>query len=195
MLDTHARKYVQPVITHIAKGCIRLNLTPIKLTLLALLIGLGAAVLNMFNLPILAVILLWISGLIDTLDGTVARLNHQKSDLGAFLDITFDRVVELSVLYSFLIRAPELSGMLFVLCSTFLFSITVFLTVRSMSNNHTEKAFYYQAGITERTETFIFFTLMMIFIDYADIIGYIFAGLVLVTVFMRLYEGIKILKD
>lgn len=194
MLDTHARKHVQPLINKIANGCIRMGFTPIKLTILALLLGLLAAFLNYMMLPLAAVIMLWISGLVDTLDGTVARLTNTKSDLGAFLDISFDRIVEVAILYSLFLRNPELSSMVFILCSTFLLSMTVFLTVGSMTKNKTEKAFYYQAGITERTETFIFFTLMILFIDFSAIIGYIFAGLVVITIIIRFIEGVKVLR-
>lgn len=194
MLDTHARKWVQPTINKIAHGCIKIGLTPTRLTIIALILGVLAAYLNHLVYPIAAVIILWISGLIDALDGTVARITDTKSDLGAFLDITFDRVVEVSILYSLFSRNPDLIMMLFVLCTTFLLSMTVFLTVGSLSKNKTEKAFYYQAGITERTETFVFFTLMILFIEQAMIIGYVFAFLVFITVLIRFYEGVKFLK-
>ena len=194
MLDTHGRKYVQPTINKIAEVAIKLHLTPIKLTIIALLMGLFAALLNALDWTLLSIIILWLSGFIDALDGTVARLTNSKSDLGAFLDITFDRIVELAILYSILLKHPEHAMMLFILTSTFVLSLTVFLTVGSMANNQTEKAFYYQAGITERTETFIFYTLMIMFEQFTHYIGYIFALLVLITVFTRFKEAVKLLR-
>ncbi|MCH4891394.1 CDP-alcohol phosphatidyltransferase family protein [Acidaminobacter sp. JC074] len=195
MLDTHGRKYVQPTINKIAGFTIKLKLSPIHLTIIALLLGLLAAVLNAVDLVIPAVIILWLSGLVDTLDGSVARLTNQKSDLGAFLDITFDRIVELAILYSILFKHPEYASMVFVLTSTFVLSMTVFLTVGSFAKNHSEKSFYYQAGITERTETFIFFTLMILLEKWALAIGYVFAILVIITVFIRFREAIKLLRS
>lgn len=194
MLDTHARKFIQPSFNYIAKQCVKLGFSANKLTITALILGLAAALLNYFVLPIAAIIVLWLSGLIDALDGTVARLENNKSNLGAFLDITFDRVVELAILYSIYLRNPQLAFMLFVLCSTFLLSMTVFLTVGSLTANTSEKSFYYQAGITERTETFIFFTLMILLPKYTELIGYVFAFLVLITILTRFREGIKSLK-
>lgn len=195
MLDTHGRKWIQPIINKISVIFIKLKMSPIKLTVFALLLGITAAFMNAISAPIMALIFLWLSGLMDVLDGTVARMTNKKSDLGAFLDITFDRIVELSILYSFVIRDQQLLFIAFILATTFVLSITVFLTVASLTKNNSEKAFYYQAGITERTETFIFFSLMILFNSQAQIIGLIFAALVGITIVTRIKEAINIFNQ
>lgn len=194
MLDTHARKYVQPIINRIGMFCIRMKLSATKLTVLALILGISSACFHYLKMPVVSISFLWFSGLVDALDGTVARLSNSKSNLGAFLDITFDRVVEIAILYSFLFLYPHLSTMIFVLCTSFLLSMTVFLTVGSLSKNKSKKAFYYQAGITERTETFLFFTLMILFPNYTQTLGYIFAALVFITIIIRFVEALKLMK-
>ena len=85
--------------------------------------------------------------------------------------------------------------MLVVLTASIVMSLTIFLTVSSFAKNNGNKAFYYQAGMAERTEGFIFFTLMILWVDMRLIIGYIFALVVVITAVQRFYEGIKILKD
>ena len=60
MLDTHARKYVNPIIELGAKFLLKLNLTPNNVTILALLIGVSTSIFLYFDMQISAVILLWV---------------------------------------------------------------------------------------------------------------------------------------
>ncbi len=71
--------------------------------------------------------------------------------------------------------------------------MTLFLSVGAMSQKSSQKAFYYQAGLIERTEAFILFSLMIVFADYATYIAYLFAFLILITVLQRLKEALHIL--
>jgi CDP-diacylglycerol--glycerol-3-phosphate 3-phosphatidyltransferase len=195
VIDTHGRKYVQPIFDKGANILIRFGLTPIKVTFMALVMGLISIVFLLFDEMLLSVIFLWISGILDVLDGTVARKAHKESELGAFLDITFDRIIELGIIISLAILNPKLGIMLVVLTASIAMSLTIFLTVSSFAQNNGDKAFYYQAGVAERTEGFILFTLMILWVDMRLIIGYIFALVVVITAVQRFYEGIKILKD
>lgn len=194
MIDTYGRKYIQPTINFIAKGAIALHLTPIKLSLLGVIIGITSAIVFAFGLPLLALILLWISGVFDVLDGTVARQTDSASDLGAFLDITFDRMVEVSLLLAFAFSNPVLMTMLLFLAITIILSLTIFLTVGNFAKKTSKKAFYYQAGLAERTEAFIFFTFMMLLPSLTLILGYIFGAIILFTAGQRFVEGIQLLK-
>lgn len=195
MLDTKARKYVQPVFDRLADGLIRIKMTPIKTTFTAFFAGLGAVLALVVGLNILAVILLWLSGLLDVLDGTIARKTDTSSQLGAFLDIVFDRIVELGIILGLVAVQPYLGTMLVVLTIAIVLSMTIFLTVSSFASNNGEKSFYYQAGVAERTEGFIFFTLMILWVDQRLVIGYIFAALIYMTAGQRFLEGIRILRE
>jgi len=72
--------------------------------------------------------------------------------------------------------------------------MTVFLTVGALSDKYSEKSFYYQPGLAERTEGFIFFSLMMIFNNYINIIVIIFSLAILYTAIQRILEAKKILS-
>lgn len=195
MLDTHGRKYVQPLFNKAADGLIKLKLSPIHVTLIAFLIGLVSNVVLYLGYYLVAVLLLWLSGLFDVLDGTIARKTGQSSDLGAFLDITFDRMVEIGIIIALALSDPSLSTMLVFLASSIVITMTIFLTVGNFAENRGKKSFYYQAGVAERTEGFIFFSLMILIPTYRTEIGYVFAAVILFTALQRFIEGIKILKD
>ena len=97
MLDTHARKYVNPIIELGAKFLLRLKLTPNNVTILALLLGISTSIFLYFDMQIIAVTLLWVSGYLDAVDGAMARRSNSSSSFGTLLDIVSDRIVEVSI--------------------------------------------------------------------------------------------------
>ncbi|NQV15625.1 CDP-alcohol phosphatidyltransferase family protein [bacterium] len=73
------------------------QLNPNSISILASIIGLISAVFFMLGQSATAGIFLLFSGILDTLDGTVARLGERSSKFGAALDSTLDRYVEMFV--------------------------------------------------------------------------------------------------
>jgi phosphatidylglycerophosphate synthase len=166
MLDTHARKYVQPAIEYAAKRFLAWGWTPTGVTWLAFLLGASSGIWIAFDQLVLAVVILWISGYLDAVDGTMARLSGRTSAWGTLLDITFDRLVEISVIIGLAIAFPEEILILLLLSVSIIFSMTVFLTVGALSEKKGVKSFYYQAGLAERTEGFILFSVMILLPDW-----------------------------
>ncbi|MGB3366153.1 MAG: CDP-alcohol phosphatidyltransferase family protein [Acidaminobacteraceae bacterium] len=196
MLDTHARKYITKPINKISKFMLSKKFTPLHITILALAIGLIPAVLILTtNLIYLPVIVLWISGLFDVVDGNMARISNQKTDFGGFCDIVFDRFVEISIILSLAYVYPKSSFTLLLLTASILISMTIFLTVGALVVNKKEKAFKYQTGLMERTEGFIFFTLMMIFRNHVSQISLVFVLFIGYTIIQRFREALILLKD
>ena len=180
MLDTHARKYVNPIIELGAKFLLRLKLTPNNVTILALLLGISTSIFLYFDMQIIAVTLLWVSGYLDAVDGAMARRSNSSSSFGTLLDIVSDRIVE--VRYN-----------LIVLTVCILMSMTIFLTVGALSEKKGVKSFYYQAGVAERSEGFIFFSLMILIPSYLGIITNIFSILIIITAIQRFLEAKRLL--
>jgi len=194
MLDTHARHYVQPLIEKAAKTCIRIGWTATGVTWAAFVIGVGASVFAWFEHPIWAVLLLWLSGFLDAVDGSIARLTNKTSAWGTLLDITFDRVVELAIIISIGLLYPNVLFLLLVLTASIVFSMTIFLTVGSLTEKKGYKSFYYQAGLAERTEGFIFLSIMLLLPDYLVWTTIVFIMVEVFTGMQRLLEGRKLLK-
>lgn len=193
MIDTHARGYFKRLFILISRLFLSLHLKPIHITSCSLIIGIIGAFCFFIGYHFTSLALLWVSGLMDVIDGEMARLSDQSSQKGALLDIFFDRIVEISYILAFIGTATTES--LLVLSVTIILSMTVFLTVGAMSDKHSKKAFYYQAGLIERTEAFMLFSLMIIFANYSTYIAYIFAFLILITIFQRLKEALSILEN
>ena len=170
MLDTHGRKYVEPIIESVANAFINRNISANKVTVLAFVLGISSGGWMLLGQPLIATAVLWISGLLDAVDGAIARKTGTSSSWGALMDITFDRIVELSVIISLAVLYPQARLVLIMLTGSIIISMTVFLTVGALSKNTKNKAFYYQAGLAERTEGFIMSSLMMLFSNHIIII-------------------------
>lgn len=192
MLDTHARKYVEPIIKKTANVLNRFGFTANQVTFIALIIGIISGVLVYFEHHYLALLFLWLSGFLDAVDGALARFN-KPSPWGTVMDVTFDRLVEISIILGLAFRFTEATPALLLLSVSIIISMTIFLTVGAVSENKGLKSFYYQAGLAERTEGFIMLSLMIIFNSYLVPITLVFFSLVIITAFQRLIEAKKIL--
>jgi len=181
MIDTKLRRSVQPVFDSLGKGLVKVGLSPDGITIMAFIIGICAALTLGLGYSLIAIILLWTSGLLDVLDGTVARLKGQSSQVGAYLDLIFDRVVEGSMILGFYGWMPELGWALLLFMVGSMFNFTTFLVAASLFDNQGNKSMHYDVGLVERTETFIFFTLMILFPSYAFILLMVFNIIMILT--------------
>ena len=193
MLDTNARKYVNPIIELGAEFLLKLKLTPNNVTILALLLGVSTSIFLYFDMQIIAVTLLWVSGYLDAVDGAMARRSNSSSSFGTLLDIVSDRIVEVSIVLVLGLKFVDVRYNLIVLTVCILMSMTIFLTVGALSEKKGVKSFYYQAGVAERSEGFIFFSLMILIPSYLGIITNIFSILIIITAIQRFLEAKRLL--
>lgn len=195
MLDTHARKYTNRLFSAIAALLLRLGLTPNQVTALAFILGITSGAVLYGEHPMIAVALLWLSGLLDAVDGEMARRSGRNSVRGAQMDIISDRLVELSIVWGLALRRPDCLLPLLGLVSAILISMTVFLTTGMLTPKKGKKSFYYQAGLMERTEGFLAFTAMMLFPSALSVLTWIYAGLIGITILQRLIDAHRIIKE
>lgn len=193
MLDTNGRKYVDPIINCGANFFIKLNLTANNVTVIALLLGILTSVFIYRDMNILAVITLWISGYLDAVDGSIARKTKTTSLFGTLMDITFDRIVETSIILSLAMRYSNARINFIVLLICIIISMTIFLTVGALVEKKGMKSFYYQAGVAERSEGFLMFSLMILVPNYIVIFTNLFSAIIFITIIQRIIEAKKIL--
>ncbi|WP_170075309.1 CDP-alcohol phosphatidyltransferase family protein [Paraclostridium dentum] len=193
MLDTHGRKYVDPIINCGANFFIKLNLTANNVTVIALLLGILTSVFIYIDMSILAVITLWISGYLDAVDGSIARKTKTTSLFGTLMDITFDRIVETSIILSLAMKYSNARINFIVLLICIIISMTIFLTVGALVEKKGMKSFYYQAGVAERSEGFLMLSLMILVPNYIVIFTNLFSAIIFITIIQRIIEAKKIL--
>lgn len=193
MLDTHARRYVDPVLTAVARTLHQAGLSANAVTISAMLVGVAAAGLVAAGCTWSGIGLLWLSGLLDASDGALARMT-QATPMGAIMDITFDRVVELSIIAALAWRFPEARFALVVLSSTIAVAMSLFLSIAAALRNHTVKSFHYAPGLGERTEAFVCLSLMAA--DAAHLLFWIwvFVAMMVFTMYQRVEHTRKMLS-
>lgn len=184
MLDTRARTLVQPVLEIIARACVRLGISANALTLAGMLSGVAAAGLVASGWSGWGVATLWISGTLDAADGTLARMTR-SSPLGAIMDITSDRVVEVAMILALAWRFPAARLELLALTGVIVIAMSLFLSIAAAVVNHSAKSFHYAPGLGERTEAFVCLTLMALNATHVRLWTWVFIGVIVVTMVQR----------
>lgn len=191
MIDTKLRHKAQPFFDGAGRALHRAGFTPGQITLAAFVTGICAGFLISRQWLVLALGLLWLSGFLDVLDGTVARLTGRVSPTGAFMDLILDRMVEAAVILGFYTLTPEhaLAHLLFFVGVIFNFS--TFLAAGALFTNKGDKSMHYDPGILERTETFLLFTAMILWPVGRFGLLMAFNTLMFVTGILRFYRLIR----
>ncbi len=192
MLDTTARQFVQPLFDTIARACMRVGISANALTIIGMLVGVAAAGLVAAEYYVAGFVVLWVSGVLDAADGTLARLT-KPSPLGAILDITFDRVVEISMIVALAVRFVDARFALLILAGVIAIAMSLFLSIGAAVANKSVKSFHYAPGLGERTEAFICLSLMVL--DHARLVlwTWVFIGVIVFTMLQRLNHARQIL--
>ena len=96
-ISNDSRARVKKAFEPIALGLGRLGLTPDALTLIGFAITIAGAVLVAGQLWLAGGLVIFLGGVFDMFDGTLARATGRVSNLGAFMDSVFDRAGEVIV--------------------------------------------------------------------------------------------------
>ncbi len=191
MIDTKLRHNVQPAFDKVASMFVKCHIKADTITVMGFIIGIVSGVMIAFNHLFVSFVLLWISGLFDVLDGTVARLSGTSSKRGAYMDLIFDRMVESAVILGFYFLLPNHAFFYILFFISVLFNFTTFIVAASLFENKGKKSMHYDVGIAERTETFIVFSLMMFFPAYTAWILLTFNFIIFLTGIIRFYRILK----
>lgn len=90
-LRPYVSKYLDPI-------CEKININPNIITLTGLILAIISGYLFYKHQLILACILLLISGLLDMIDGSIARNTNSVTKFGGFLDSTTDRISDAAII-------------------------------------------------------------------------------------------------
>ncbi|MHA1729691.1 MAG: CDP-alcohol phosphatidyltransferase family protein [Promethearchaeota archaeon] len=120
------RKIFRPVVISIAKLFCKLNIKPNHASFMMLFCSvISFTALVWWNNLILFGIFIFITGIMDGVDGAIARLSDQSTKFGAFLDSTLDRISEMIIYAALFIRGQNF----FILFNSTVFKIFVIITI------------------------------------------------------------------
>jgi CDP-diacylglycerol--glycerol-3-phosphate 3-phosphatidyltransferase len=96
-ISNDSRSRIKAIFEPIALGMGRLGLTPDGLTLIGFGITVAGSILVGLQAWIVGGLVVFVGGVFDMFDGTLARATGKVSNLGAFMDSTFDKLGEIIV--------------------------------------------------------------------------------------------------
>lgn len=201
MLDSFARKLIDPPLNKAGRVIASKGLTADGVTLIGLGLGLIAALCIALNCAPLALIPLLASRIADGLDGAVARAT-QKTDFGGYLDIAADFFFYGAIPFAFVLMDPAANGVAgaFLLLS-FYVNGTSFLGYAILAERRGDttsaqgqKSLYYSNGILEGTETIIFFVILCLLPTYFAPLAWIFGTLCFATATLRIWGAFQTYK-
>ena len=173
----------------LARPLVRWGVSPNALTYAAVASGVGAAALFYAGQLCPAFAILLVSGVLDTVDGRVARLGGRVSAWGGVLDLTGDRIVEAAVLLGIALPRPEWHVPALVLVCSWYVNLCVFLAVGAASSKASAKLIAYPPGLLERSELLILVVVVLAAPSVAAVAIYVYAVLVTITAAQRFHYG------
>ena len=198
MLDRFILRLLQPALRQFARPLARMGVSANALTWSGFAVGLVGAMLITQEAYGAALLAIAASRLGDALDGAVAR-QTQPTDLGGFLDITLDFVFYASIALAFALADPARNALAsavvlaaFVGTASSFLAFAVLAAKRGLHNlDYPNKSFYFLGGLTEGTETLVFFAAACLWPHHFAPLAYGFAALCALTLVSRLVWGMR----
>lgn len=196
MFDSRIQAWMRPAMTRAGITLARRGCTANGISLAGFGIGLAAAGAIALSQPLVGLVLLLLSRLMDGLDGAVARAT-KPTERGAFLDITLDFLFYASIPLAFALAAPTANALAAaVLLASFIGTGSSFLAFAIAAERRQlrsaafpDKGFYFLGGLTEATETLVVFVAMCLWPQWFGVIAYGFAVLCAITTALRIRWG------
>ena len=185
------RYIFRPLVNLIAKGLSKIGVTPNVATILMLIFTIFSFISLVFfyNLLYFA-IFIFITGIMDGVDGAIARLTNKSTKFGGFFDSIMDRISEFIIFLGLFIFCWDqllwnLIDMKLIIFISFLASIMISYT-RSRAENFYKGDF--DVGLMARSERLFYLTitsLIAFFYGFFNVFLFIFMWLVIGTAIFR----------
>jgi len=135
--------------------CVALRIHPNTLTLIGVIVNVGAAWALGFGRFMLAFVIMLVANIFDFIDGKVAHLTNTVSEFGAFWDSTLDRFSDLALLTGLIFLYSKLGRGDYVMIAalTLIFSIMTSYA-RARAESLVKKC---KVGFMERPERIVLF--------------------------------------
>lgn len=174
------KHFIEPVVAVLVKT----GISPNVLTVSGFVVNVAAAVLIAYRQLPLAAVMVILGGVLDMLDGALARKSHRESRFGAVLDSTLDRLSDGMLILSVLVYyAAEISLLIILLVAAALVFSYLVSYIRARAEG---MGLSCRVGIFTRTERIIIIILGLLTNQLLIAVG-IIAVMSLITAGQRLY--------
>ncbi|MDI6591788.1 MAG: CDP-alcohol phosphatidyltransferase family protein [Patescibacteria group bacterium] len=164
------------------------GLSPNFFTSLILVFGFVAVYFIYLGSFKIAILFILISGLMDFIDGAVAKVNKKETKFGALFDSVSDKTTEISWYLALGLFNPQLWLGASLAIATFMLSSYISKHAKAVGGKG-------GGGLMERKERLILIILGLLFISYISYILYIIAFFSFITSLQRFFRNYKILRS
>ena len=200
MLDQSINSIVHPIMNVLARNIPR-QISANTITLVGFAVGSLVIPLLLLKLYSAAMTVILVNRFFDGLDGAVAR-KFGPTNLGGYLDITCDFIFYSVVIMGFALADPENNGLAsaflifaFIGTSSSFLAFAISAKKQGISSNaHGRKAFYYLGGLTEGTETILFFVIICMYPATFPVLAVLFGSLCWITVLGQFSSAFTLLR-
>lgn len=141
-------KYLEPV----AGFFVRCHISPNQISLLALVAGIGCAILFFLHQFLLGSLALLLSAGFDLVDGSVARMTNRHTKFGAVFDWIVDKYVDGLVLLGIGLGGTAIISQYLPVPPVADFAIVAFAIIGSLMNTFIKPVVYAEIGYREKVE-------------------------------------------
>lgn len=201
MLDRTLRRWIDPLLSYLARPFARIGFTPNAMTVFGFLLGIAGCFAIAKEQYYLGLAMIALNRLADGLDGMLAR-HVGVTDIGGYLDIVLDMLFYSAVPLAFGMAQPI--NLLPAICLIYSFVGTggSFLAYAAIAAKRgitpaqeENKSFYYAVGLMEGGETILFFVLFCLFPGHFPLLAWIFTALCALTTLARIAMAIRVFRD
>jgi phosphatidylglycerophosphate synthase len=200
VIDKVLRAPKEYVLTPLVRGPLR-RLQPTTVTIAAAVVGIAAAAAAWQGAYLPALGLWALNRILDGLDGTLARVTGQQSDLGAYLDIVLDHIVYVAVPLGLALAAgiPAAYLALALILASFYINGASWMYLSALLEKRNAGAIArgelttvtMPGGLVEGAETVVLYTLFLLFPSALMPLFGLMAALVLFTAGQRVAWAVR----
>ena len=187
MLDAMVRRAIDRPLLALGASLARRQVNANTVTLVGGAVGAVSCGLLIAGLHLAAMAAMLLNRALDGIDGAVAR-HSAPTDLGGYLDIVSDFLFYSGFIFCFAVGSPEHALAAAFLIFSFVGTGSSFLAFAIIaakrgisSTGRGPKSFYYLGGVTEGTETILFFVAICLFPEQFTMLAYGFGLLCWLT--------------
>ena len=200
MLDHKINTTINPMMNILANHIPR-KISANTITLAGFAVGVMVVPLLSLKLYSAAMVVILINRFFDGLDGAVARKKGPTA-LGGYLDITCDFIFYSAVIMGFALSDPENNSLAaaflifsFIGTGSSFLAFAVAAEKQDISSDvSVRKSFYYLGGLTEGTETIMFFVVICMFPASFPVMAVLFGIICWITVLGRFGSAYSLLR-
>jgi phosphatidylglycerophosphate synthase len=201
MFDEPFRARFSPVVRPVVLTLARLGIRPNHVSLVAFVLGIGAAALVASGRTYAGLVVWGISRFGDGLDGVLARETGRGTPFGGYLDITLDMAAYAAMVVGFAARYPNLAVAWATVLAAYVIVITTTLALSDAAGalhrqvSRTDRSFQFTPGIAEAGETSIIYALWVLLPSQIEWLVWIWIAALAATCLQRTHLAWRVLRE